>query len=319
MYHFIIIVMNLRTILYSAFIFLFVFQFTEGNAQNKKLVDTQKTFDNVRKIEIEGGNLDIEYVGDPNSSKVEVTAYLESNNANQDILFISLGDVLKIKHHKNDKFKITANHKTYGLIKIKGPVNIELLTKVGSGKAKIENVNSKGIAFTVGSGILDAKNITANLNAVVGSGSIKLQDISGNVDCKIGSGDGNIQQTKGVLNTTLSSGTLKVNQVEAVHVTVSSGSVKLDNIGEIGEVNVSSGSVRATNSRVGNTTKLNASSGSIRIQTPQPLNLLNYDLRASSGNIKIGEAKSSNTVKIKNGDFPEIRGAVSSGNISITN
>jgi lia operon protein LiaG len=293
--------------------------YTGAIAQTKTLVDTEKVFEGVRKIELEGGSLDIEYKGNDNMTKVSVSAFLESNQYDQDIVFVVVGDVLKISHRRNDSFKINSYLKTNGFIKVNGPTQIELIARSGSGKGYFENIKSEKINLAVGSGIIEGKKLTGDLSATAGSGTIKISELIGDLSCKIGSGDGTIQQTSGKTKAVVSSGSIKIKDSNLVHVTLSSGSGKLENIKEIGEITLSSGHLKATNSGLGGETKLTASSGSITIQSPSNLDQFNYNMRASSGNIKIGDRNAGKDLRIKNGDFPEINGTVSSGSIKITN
>jgi len=286
--------------------------------QTKTLVDTEKVFEKIRKIEIEGGSLDIEYKGQDDLSRVEASAYLESNHHDQDIIFIVIGDVLKISHRMNS-YKISNNNKTMGFIKIKGPSQMEIQAKAGSGKGLIENVASKTITLVVGSGIIEGNKLKGDVETSVGSGTIKINNLDGNLSCKIGSGNGSIQQTTGKIKASVSSGSFKIKDANEVDLVISSGSAKLENINQIGEITVSSGSLKAYTSGIGANTNLTASSGSISIQTTSNLDQLNFNMRASSGSIKIGNSNASKDLRIKKGDFPEINGTVSSGSIKISN
>jgi lia operon protein LiaG len=288
-------------------------------AQKKVLVDTEKVYQNIKKIEIEGGVLEVEYLGDPNLNQVEVSAFLESNQHDQDIVFVTIGDVLKIKHQSNDNFRIAFDQKTYGLIKIKGPQQMEIISRSGSGKSVFENVKAENFSLAVGSGIIEGRNLTGNIQASAGSGTIKLTDVKGDVNCKVGSGNVSLNQISGAVKSSISSGSLRGNQLDNIQMSISSGSAKLENIKELGDLSVSSGSIRALNSGLGKSTKLNASSGSIKIQTPNNLDQLNYNMKASSGSIKIGNTRVSKQWVMRKGDFPEINGIVSSGSIAITN
>ena len=66
---------------------LFFLSLASSVAQNV-LVDTKKTYQNIKAIEVNGGWLDVRYQGGT-SSNVEVTAYLTSNDNDQD-MYLSL-------------------------------------------------------------------------------------------------------------------------------------------------------------------------------------------------------------------------------------
>ena len=72
-------------------------------AQNV-VVNTTKKYPNITQIEVESGWLDVSYVGG-SSAEVAVEAYLTSNVTDQDIVFVTVGDVLKISYkHGTGKY-----------------------------------------------------------------------------------------------------------------------------------------------------------------------------------------------------------------------
>lgn len=286
-------------------------------AQVKTIVDVTKSYTGINKIEVSGGQLEVEYIGG-SSSDVSVSAFLESTNTDQDIVFITLGDVLKISHKVNNNNNW--NNKTKGYIKISGPENMNLDIKGGSGKIAVENVAASQTLLSVGSGSLFASNIDGDIHASAGSGSIELSNINGNVKGKIGSGSAKIQEVKGSLEYSSGSGGISANAIDGtVHVSLTSGNAKLDDITELGDLKVTSGNFNATNAGLGASTKINGTSGNFRIQTFSNLKDFNYDLSATSGNITVGNSRSGRNLIIDNGADKSVKGSVTSGNISIVN
>ncbi|MCL6261545.1 DUF4097 domain-containing protein [Aquiflexum sp. TKW24L] len=285
-------------------------------AQVKTLVDVTKSFSGISKIEVSGGQLEVEYIGGPNSD-VSVNAFLESTNADQDIVFVTVGDVLKISHKVNNN---NWNNKTKGHIKIKGPVGMSLDMKGGSGSVYVENVSSDKLNLAVGSGSVSAKDIRGDVFANAGSGSIKMSGIQGNVQGQVGSGSANMQDINGNINYSSGSGGISVVGVQGiVNVSLSSGNAKLENVSELGDLKVTSGNVSATNAGLGTETRFSGTSGNFKIQTPSNLREFNFNLNATSGNITVGNSKGGRNLNIDNGANTEIRGSITSGNISIVN
>jgi hypothetical protein len=268
-------------------------------AQVKTIVDVTKSYTGINKIEVSGGQLEVEYIGG-SSSDVSVSAFLESTNTDQDIVFITLGDVLKISHKVNNNNNW--NNKTKGYIKISGPENMNLDIKGGSGKIAVENVAASQTLLSVGSGSLFASNIDGDIHASAGSGSAKIQEVKGSLEYSSGSGG---------ISATSIDGT--------VHVSLTSGNAKLDDITELGDLKVTSGNFNATNAGLGASTKINGTSGNFRIQTFSNLKDFNYDLSATSGNITVGNSRSGRNLIIDNGAEQSVKGSVTSGNISIVN
>lgn len=287
-------------------------------AQLQTIVDVNRTFSGIKKIEVSGGSLEVEYIGSPTAAEVSVSAFLESNNPNQDIIFVTVGDVLKITH------KVTTsnwnNNRTKGHIKMKGPEGVTLDLKGGSGSVNAENVKSSETNLSVGSGSVSGKNIQGNLSVNAGSGSINLSGIEGNVKGNVGSGSATFTNIKGDLAYSCGSGGVNASQIAGlVNVSLTSGNAKLDDIGELGELKVTSGNITANNAGLGANTSISGTSGNFKIQTPSNLRDFNFRINATSGNITVGESRGGKSLTIDNGSSKDIRGSITSGNISIVN
>lgn len=311
----------MKTIIKSSFA-LFVILATAAVspvfAQVKTIVDVTKSFSGISRIEVSGGQLEVEYIGGSNTD-VSVNAFLESTNDDQDIVFVTLGDVLKISHKVNNSSN-NWNNKTKGHIKITGPSGMSLDMKGGSGSVYVENVSSESINLSVGSGSVSAKNISADILANAGSGSIKMAGIQGNVKGNVGSGSAKMEDIKGNIYYSSGSGGISIAGVEGtVHVSLTSGNAKLENVSLLGDLKVTSGNVSATNAGLGTETRFSGTSGNFKIQTPSNLRDFNYNLSASSGNITVGNSRGGRNLNIDNGANTEIRGSITSGNISIVN
>jgi hypothetical protein len=286
-------------------------------AQNV-LVDTKKSYPGIKRIEVESGWLNVSYKGGSNKD-VSVEAYLESNNADQDIVFVTLGDILKISHKQNQG-NYNWNAKNKGFITITGPEEIALEFKGSSGNMNVENVSNPKTSLKVSSGNVKAYHIKGDLSIRASSGNLTADGVSGNVEGGVSSGSGKLSNIKGNLTYESTSGSLDADGVGGeVNVKLTSGNAKINNIGQLGHIQFTSGNVRATNAGLGPNTKFNGSSGNFRVQTPSNLKAFNYALKSSSGNLKVGGINKSKTLEIDNGASTWVRGNISSGNITIEN
>lgn len=286
-------------------------------AQNV-LVDAKKNYPNIKKIEVDGGWLEVSYQGGSGSA-VEVEAYLESNDTDQDIIFVTIGDVLKITHERKQN-NYNWNTKNKGYIKITGPASIALDLKSGSGSMKVANVSNESTSLKVSSGSISASEIKGDLSIRASSGSLKIDGVQGNVVAGVTSGSAEILNIKGNVDYESTSGSLTADQVSGeLSIALTSGNAKLTNIGTLGSLKFTSGNIRAENSGLGPNTRLNGTSGNFRIQTPSDLKAFNFSLSASSGNLKVGGSNSGKNLEINNGASSWVRGSVSSGNITIEN
>jgi lia operon protein LiaG len=286
-------------------------------AQNV-IVDTKKNYPGINKIEVDSGWLTVSYVGG-SGSQVNVEAYLESNDSDQDIIFVTVGDVLKITH-TNKQSNYNWNTKNKGYIKMTGPQAIALDLKGSSGNISVENVRNENTYLKVSSGNLTAKNLQGNLSIRATSGNLTVTDVDGNVSAGITSGNANFTGIKGDLAYESTSGSLEANQVGGeINIGLTSGNAKLNDIGKLGSIKFTSGNIKASNAGLGENTRLNGSSGNFNIQTPSNLKDFNFSLKASSGNLKVGGVNTGKTLELDNGSGSWVRGNITSGNITIVN
>ncbi len=286
-------------------------------AQNV-LVDAKKNYSNIKKIEIDGGWLEVSYQGGSGSA-VDIEAYLESNDSEQDIIFITIGDVLKITHERKQN-NYNWNTKNKGYIKISGPTSIALDLKSSSGSMTVINVTNEITNLRVSSGKISASGIKGDLIIKASSGNLNVDGVDGNVFAGVTSGNADILNVKGNVEYESTSGSLNGDNISGeLSVALTSGNAKLTNIGTLGILKFTSGNIRAENSGLGSNTKLNGTSGNFRIQTPSNLKDFNFSLSASSGNLKVGGINTGKNLEIDNGAASWVKGSISSGNITIEN
>lgn len=286
-------------------------------AQNV-LVDAKKNYPNIKKIEVDGGWLEVSYQGGSGTA-VDVEAYLESNDTDQDIIFVTIGDVLKITHERKQN-NYNWNTKNKGYIRISGPASIALDLRSSSGSMTVANVSNESTNLKVSSGRISASEIKGDLSIRATSGSLSINGVEGNVVAGVTSGNADILNVKGNVDYESTSGSLTADQISGeLSVALTSGNAKLTNIGALGSLKFTSGNIRAENSGLGPNTRLNGTSGNFRIQTPSDLKAFNFSLSASSGNLRVGGINTGKNLEIDNGAASWVRGSVSSGNITIEN
>lgn len=304
----------------SAILLILLTGFQQGFAQMKTLVDVQKSFSGITKIEVNGGALEVVYSGEGQSNEISVDAFLESTFHDQDIIFVTAGNILKISHKVTTTKTSWTNTRTKGHIKIQGPQNMGLDIKGGSGTVTASHVKSSLTSLSVGSGKITGTNIEGDVEVKAGSGSIRLQQIAGNIKGNIGSGSAQFQDVKGDIQYASSSGGITANNIVGkMNISLTSGNAKLENVAELGELRLTSGNLNAHNSGLGTETSINGTSGNFKIQTNSNLTDFNYNLNATSGNITVGNSRSTRGLNIDNGAAYSIKGNITSGNITIQN
>ena len=294
---------------------LFVASFSY--AQNV-LVDANKSYSNIKSIEVNGGWLDVTYEGG-SGTEVKVEAYLESNETNQDIVFVTLGDVLKISYERSNN-NYSWNNKNKGFIKITGPKEMALQLRNNSGSMMVNNVSNDKTLLKVTSGKISASTIAGNLDIQATSGSLKIDGVEGDVIAGLTSGNADIYNVNGDVQYKSTSGSLDAENIKGeVNVALTSGNAKLNNIGSLGLLKFTSGNIKAENAGLGDHTSFEGTSGNFKVQTSSDLKAFNFSLKASSGNVKVGNISTGKSLEIDNRSGTWVKGSVSSGNITIEN
>jgi hypothetical protein len=301
----------------SLFALLLLASTTWATAQNV-LVNTTKKYPNIKQIEVESGWLDVSFQGGE-GTEVSVEAYLESNIPDQDIVFVTLGDVLKVSYKRSGE-KYNWNSKNKGYLKITGPKSMKLSVKGSSGKIDLTNLVSENTVLQLTSGTVAAAQIKGNLKLNSTSGTLKVSGIEGNVEARLTSGNAYFENIGGGVNYESTSGSLDAKNIDGeLNVRLTSGNAKIENAKQLGQLSFTSGNMRAVNSGLGANTQFTGTSGNFTIQTPSALNSFNYSLRATSGNLRVGGSSGTKTLELNNNASTWIKGTITSGHITIEN
>lgn len=286
---------------------------------NLELVQSiNEEFTDVSSIEIESSFLDVNYIGNPNVESIQLIGELESSRPGN----------YSIEHRvDNDKLIIEVERhaggagNNRGYINLTGPELMNMDLEAGSGNIQISHVIADEFEFDGGSGNVELADISAPLlDLHLSSGKINAYDLVGDVELEISSGNATISNLEGDLNAVGSSGKFTFKMINGkVNSTLNSGNGTLSDVKEIGKLKISSGNYSVNDSYFGATTRFEGSSGNFNIQTDSDLSDFNFDLKTSSGNIRVGGSSSHSSLKIDNGSPYTVSGVVSSGNIEIRN
>ncbi|WP_041739935.1 DUF4097 family beta strand repeat-containing protein [Echinicola vietnamensis] len=284
--------------------------------------DIEEVFDGVQSVEIYGGPLEVTYEGRAGVTEVSLNAYLESNNPEGvEIHYEMEGDRLVIEWDQREGFGSWGNHRNKGFISVIGPKEMALKVKGGSGVVNVSNVIHDEVNISAGSGRVNASDLEVDdMRLTVSSGRLEGKNLKGNVTGKVSSGLMELHGVEGNVDAVGSSGKIEISDATGkVDVKITSGKIELRNIGELGKLIGSSGKIDAEESGLSENTEIKFSSGAIHIQTSDDLNDYNYELRASSGSVRVGNQRSGNSLHVNNNASQTVHGAVSSGSISIEN
>ncbi|WP_339923327.1 DUF4097 family beta strand repeat-containing protein [uncultured Cyclobacterium sp.] len=299
---------------HNKYFFLFITLLFIGIESSKGQEIINKSFSEIQKLEIKSGAIEIQYEGKENAKQLDLEAFLgQEENADKNLVMITVGNTLKIAYNGSNEHR---GSKKY--IKIDGPASMQLSVKSSSGSVVISGVNAPSHQIEASSGQVKVFDVKGDILLKASSGNIQLAHLMGNVDCKVSSGNASIEDVRGNLNFKATSGQLKANAISGLlNAQLTSGNMKLNQIGELGQLEITSGNIKAEHAGLGTTTSMNGSSGNIHITTSSDLNDYNFEMRAGSGNIKVGNRSGNKSIHIQNGKSSTISGKVGSGNISI--
>jgi DUF4097 and DUF4098 domain-containing protein YvlB len=274
----------------------------------------RKSFSGIDKLEIKAGAIEVQYEGHENLGQLDMEAFLgSSENAEEGLIMVTIGNTLKIAYNAP-----RGNWRSKRYLKIKGPVNMQLNIRSGSGSLFVSGINAPFHVIEASSGQIKVRDIRGDLDLRASSGNIQLANLTGNLDCQLSSGNATIEAIEGNMNFKATSGQLKANSVSGIlHAKLTSGNMKLSRIGELGNLEITSGNIKAEQAGLGAMTSMRGSSGNIQITTYSSIEDYNYDLNAGSGNIRVGNQSGKKSLQIQNGKETTINGRIGSGNISI--
>lgn len=291
---------------------------TSWVAAQNVLVNTTKKYPNIKQIDVESGWLDVSYQGGE-GTEVAVEAYLASNVTDQDIVFVTVGEVLKVSY-KRSSGKYNWNNKNKGYLKITGPKFMQVNVRGSSGEINLTNLVSEHTEIQLTSGSVSARQIKGNLKLISTSGTLSASDIDGTVVAKLTSGNAYLEKIGGTVSYESTSGSLDARDINGeLNVRLTSGNAKIENAKQLGNLSFTSGNVRAVHSGLGSNTKFTGTSGNFTIQTNSDLKAYNYSLQAASGNLQVGDSSGSKSLELNNNASTWIKGTITSGTISIVN
>ena len=299
--------------------FMLCFFASSLSAQNQ-LDKVETSYEGVSKLIIKGSFCDVNIEGS-NQSKVDFFGQINGTNNNGDlkIMHRQSGNVLEVWIDRPER-----NNWSWGFNNLNGkldfkvPSNIELIVNNSSGDVFANNISNNNCELGATSGDVKGMNITANLRIVATSGDVKAEQISGNVRARTTSGGLELKSVKGAIEADATSGNIRIDASEGnIEAGTTSGSIDLDGTKGIINLHSTSGDIDGKFIELTGNSAFKSTSGSIDIRLRNDMKMLNFDLSASSGNLRAAGVSSEKKLILKNGNGNiEIRGVSSSGDQS---
>lgn len=284
------------------------------------ITDEEETFDGIAEISVQGGALEVSYVGSDGASQVTLSAYLESNDPVSDgIVFKRKGDRLEVFLPNTDSPFSFWTGRTKGYVHLTGPKEIKLDLKGSSGVLDVAHVRGPSFDFSISSGRMELTDVTCEtLKLSCSSGKLEATRIEGNVDLRLSSGMAVLSKVEGDVQFKGSSGSVTIKEIHGrVNGSMNSGKASLEQVTELGELSVASGMLTAERVGLGPVTELSVSSGYLKVRTDSDIDKFNYDFSVGSGHLTIGDQRVTNDIRKDNGSNHTITGKVQSGKMEL--
>lgn len=295
------------------------FCFITSHAQNQ-LDKVETSYEGVSKLVVKGSFCDVNIAGG-NGSKVDFVGQINgtSNNGDVKIMHRQSGSLLEVWIDRSERGNWSWGFNNIsGKLDFKVPSNIEIIVGNSSGDVYASNIRHANCELTASSGDVKGMNITANLRIGATSGDIRAEQIKGEVRARTTSGSQELNNITGRIEADASSGSIRINTSEGnIEAGTSSGSIDIDGAKGVFELKSTSGDIEGKAMELTGSSIFKSTSGEIDIRLKNDMKTLNFDLSASSGNLRAAGVNSDRKLILKNGNGNiEIRGISSSGNQS---
>lgn len=288
-------------------------------AQNQ-LDKVETSYEGVSKLVVKGSFCDVNITGG-SGNKVDFIGQINgtSNNGDIKIMHRQSGNLLEVWIDRAERNNWSWGYNNLnGKLDFKVPSTIEVVVGNSSGDVFASNISHSTCELTATSGDVKGINITANLKIVATSGDIRAEQIKGELRARTTSGSQELTMITGNIDADASSGGIRINTSEGnIQAGTTSGSIDIDGVKGVFELQSTSGDIEGKMVELTGNSSFRTTSGEIDIRLKNDLKNLNFDLSASSGNLRAAGVNSERKLVLKNGNGNiEIRGVSSSGSQS---
>ena len=287
-------------------------------------------FEGIKRIEMEGRFVDVNILGTENDSvdlKGIIRGKLRGGN-DYEFKYRQEGSLLKVWIEAPSSIigRFEAN------LTLKVPYSMNIDIRNSSGDIYIEEILADKMKLITSSGDMELKNIETQLttsstsgdlevdylkgaiSAVSTSGDQSFKHIRASITTKATSGDFLFSNIVGDLTTKTTSGDLQFENVDGgISNVSSSGDLTIKNVKSVLNLTTTSGNISGNGVDLIGDSMFKSTSGDISMDFNNNINDMSFDLKASSGDLRVGSRSADSKLYTNNGDV-WIYGISSSGN-----
>jgi hypothetical protein len=275
--------------------------------------ETRLTVAGIRSLEVEGAFFRVEVRGGAGTeveARFEIPERLKARGVK--VLHERRGSTLRVWVKRPPGLLSTAALKTPELI-FRVPARTDLRVDNSSGAVSVAGLETDRVSLELSSGRCEVEDVRASLEVTTSSGSQEIRNCDGDKDLRASSGKIQVREADGDIRAVTSSGSQTYSGVGgSIEAEASSGSISVTDQQGALDLRASSGSLRGEKITVSGASSFTTSSGSIDMDFENGLDDFKFDLRSSSGTIRVGGTRARGTVVTGSGPI-RIKGASSSG------
>lgn len=201
---------------------------------------------------------------------------------------------------------------TSGDISVEGITTGQVKLNASSGDIEVKTVTAR-LATETSSGDQKYFEIVGDIGCIATSGDIKFEDITGTIECRASSGDLKFTGVNGEIKSRTSSGDLILNDIDGAITNVSSsGDLKITDSQTVLNLAATSGNITGTGISLKGNSQFKTSSGDIYLDLDNDIEKISFDLKASSGDLRIQGNHADNKLQLHRGGIL-VQGVSTSG------
>lgn len=221
--------------------------------------------------------------------------------------------IIKIKVNKKTEWNWKQYNALEANINITVTEGIEMTIKNTSGNISISNLTANNTYIKTTSGNINLKNVKANIEMEATSGNTSINDFNGNLTTETTSGKQQLMNINGQIDTKSTSGDIKASDFNGIiEMETTSGNIELNNGKARVCARTTSGNVNGKNIELTDNACFFTSSGNVEIDFTNNVLELGFELKTSSGNLKVAEHTAEKKLYIGRGLF-KVFGVTTSG------
>jgi hypothetical protein len=289
---------------------------TGGGGAEGEEDDTRLAVAGIRSLVVEGSFFNVKITGRAGpelEARFEIPERLRKRGVQ--VLHETRGSTLRVYVKRPPGLISTAGLTTPALI-FEVPVSTAVQVENSSGSVSVAGLDTEKVLIESSSGRCEVADVRAGLEITSSSGSQDIQNADGDKVLRASSGKISVRDAGGDIRAGTSSGSQTYAGIAgSIDAEASSGSISVtDQQGSL-ELRASSGSLRGATVTVTGASSFTTSSGSIDFDFTNDFGDFSFDLRSSSGTIRVGGTRAKGRVVMGTGPI-RLQGTSSSGSQS---